>query len=140
MRFFLVPNHFGGLYCLPPPLNLLSIIFIPFYICLRKDTAKRARLDRIVNLISYVLVFLPFALLIMGVDLLLLPLAYLKILLMKICNIGTLGKLKGIKRVFLWLIFGLPNLVILYPFNAMVFLWHLFAVDLTKKFTPNLVS
>jgi len=123
-------NFFGALIAACPPLNLLVLPFVPFFAC----TRKKKKLRRLNNVLV-MLIFSPFAIIYTSgfivVNLLLMPVAYLKTCYRKGALILNYDRKLYQKRYLIgnfifFVLMGIPMLLLSQVTDIYYFIRHLY--------------
>lgn len=118
---------YGGIISWTLPLNVFSILTIPFYVCMKDRKALR-RLTSAIMFLNYMVQLLICSVPFVCLNLLMLPFAYLKTILAKIL-LNKAGVVK-FKEVLVYALFGVPLLLALQVTDLYDFVtWSLDARD-----------
>lgn len=101
---------YGGIIAWTLPLNVLSILTMPFYVCMKDKKALRKLTSAIMH-VNFMVHLLICCVLFIGLNLVLLPFAYLKTILAKI--LLTKAGAIHFTEVLVYALFGLPFLLAL---------------------------
>ena len=124
-------KFYGGLISMTPPTNMFAYFLLPFYMCI-KDKARLQRFNTRVCKVVYFPIGLTITAFFLASSLVMTPFAYFKVVIHKFA-LGFRQRSPAMHaKAFLYLIFGVPLLVVTAITDSVWFLRHLYLWNIIK--------
>lgn len=119
-------KYYGGLLLLTAPFSIIGFFLIPFYCCI-KDKKRLERFNTRFYLFCHVCFYIPLSCIFVGLNLLMVPFAYLKTCIHKV-NLFRQGIVSFVSCLA-YVVIGLPILL----YAQMTDLWAFFKASFSRK-------
>ena len=125
-------KYYGGLICMIPPINMLAYLLLPFYLGI-KNKAKLEKFNRVVCMALYFPIGLIVTAFFLASSLVMVPFAYLKVVLHKVLLANKQGRHASFYgQALFYTVLGLPILLITSLVDSVWFFRHLYYWNVTK--------
>ena len=126
-----INKTFGGLIAFVPPFNMIAFMFLPVYVVLRNQPKRLESVSKVLMMVNYVILLMVLSVIYVALNLLMLPLAYIKTVLAKI----SLRHRKAVtcSSTLSFLVLGVPILLAIQIADLIDFIrWSTNTVDPEK--------